>query len=96
MPATITTNSANTHTHAKKHHSKKARIVRRRGRGSLESDDEIERELAELAKEAKAQLERETSELKVNLDKIPSVPSETTIARNEVEKGYREPQSVAV
>ncbi|GJE84574.1 hypothetical protein PsYK624_006500 [Phanerochaete sordida] len=44
MPATVTTPSANGTTPAtKKHHSKK-RIVRRRGRSTLDSDDEIERE----------------------------------------------------
>ncbi|EKM59738.1 uncharacterized protein PHACADRAFT_250430 [Phanerochaete carnosa HHB-10118-sp] len=43
MPATVTT-PANGSTHvAKKHHTKK-RIVRRRGRSALDSDDEIERE----------------------------------------------------
>lgn len=44
MPATVTTPSADGPNHvAKKHHSKK-RIIRRRGRSTLDSDDEIERE----------------------------------------------------
>lgn len=44
MPATVTTPSANAIPHVvKKHHTKK-RIVRRRGRSTLDSDDEIERE----------------------------------------------------
>ena len=46
MPSTIAPShsGAATKLTAKKHHSKRARIVRRRGRGSLDSDDEIERE----------------------------------------------------
>lgn len=44
MPATITT-TANASTNVtKKQRTKKARIVRRRGRGGMDSDDEIERE----------------------------------------------------
>lgn len=44
MPATVTTPSVDATTRAaKKHHSKK-RIIRRRGRSTLDSDDEIERE----------------------------------------------------
>jgi hypothetical protein len=46
MSPSVTTNAANANNHVhKKRHSKKTRIVRRRGRGSLESDDEIEREI---------------------------------------------------
>ena len=46
MPATVTTNnSGNASKHApKKLNSKRTRVVRRRGRGGLDSDDEIERE----------------------------------------------------
>ncbi|KIP12895.1 hypothetical protein PHLGIDRAFT_138691 [Phlebiopsis gigantea 11061_1 CR5-6] len=46
MPATIATNNTgNVSKQApKKHSSKRTRVVRRRGRGGLDSDDEIERE----------------------------------------------------
>lgn len=45
MPATVMTNNGDaTKLATKKHHSKKTRVVRRRGRGGLDSDEEIERE----------------------------------------------------
>ncbi|KAF9265507.1 hypothetical protein L218DRAFT_859997 [Marasmius fiardii PR-910] len=59
-------------------------------------DDEIERELTQLVKEAQSRSKRERSELQEKLNNTSLVPSETMPARKEIEREYSEPQLITV